>query len=169
MQVLQDVDIDELESLGTRKKELEDAISNLEISVKVLQSENMRNEDEATKVQKERNLSYDFLIVVQLYPSYILGLLLESPLIIFGRYRGDFPSTIQLKGVLADMSNFSIELKVQVFKKKAVVIKPKTKAPGLGAEINARAECLCDKNIHENSQGGSAQVLRSQQILTYEL
>ncbi|KAL8157800.1 hypothetical protein AgCh_002492 [Apium graveolens] len=97
-----DVDIDELESLRTRKKELEYAISDLEISVKVLQSEKIRNEDEAAKVQRER-----------LYPSCILVLLLENPLIIFGRYRKDFPSTIQLKGVLADMRNFSIELKVQ--------------------------------------------------------
>ncbi|XP_074369590.1 uncharacterized protein LOC141711028 [Apium graveolens] len=56
------------------------------------------------------NLDLDDL---ELYPSCILGLLLESPLIIFGRYRGDFPSTIQLKGVLADMSNLSIELKIQ--------------------------------------------------------
>lgn len=34
-----DVDVDELESLRTRKRELEDAISDLEISLKVLQSE----------------------------------------------------------------------------------------------------------------------------------
>ncbi|KAL8149276.1 hypothetical protein AgCh_006322 [Apium graveolens] len=47
------VDIDELESLRTRKKKLKDAISDLEISVKLLQSEKMRNEDEAAKVQRE--------------------------------------------------------------------------------------------------------------------
>lgn len=56
------------------------------------------------------NLDLDDL---EVYPSCIPDLLLESPLIISGRYRGDFPSTIQLKGVLADMSNFSINLKVQ--------------------------------------------------------
>ncbi|XP_074339508.1 uncharacterized protein LOC141677462 isoform X2 [Apium graveolens] len=56
------------------------------------------------------NLDLDDL---EVYPSCIPDLLLESPLIISGRYRGDFPSTIQLKGVLADMSNFSIDLKVQ--------------------------------------------------------
>ncbi|XP_074342006.1 uncharacterized protein LOC141679399 isoform X2 [Apium graveolens] len=62
---------------------------------------------------KARYQDVIFKIFDLLYPSCILVLLLENPLIIFGRYRKDFPSTIQLKGVLADMRNFSIELKVQ--------------------------------------------------------
>lgn len=49
-----DVDVDELESLRTRKKELEDAISDLEISLKVLQSEQRHYEDEAAKLERER-------------------------------------------------------------------------------------------------------------------
>ncbi|XP_074340915.1 uncharacterized protein LOC141678480 isoform X2 [Apium graveolens] len=47
-------------------------------------------------------------------------------------------------------------LEFWVFKKKAVVIKPKTKAPGSGAEINTRPECLCDKQpnpVGNNGQG----------------
>lgn len=55
----------------------------------------------------------DNLDDLEIYPSCIPDLLSESPLIISGRYRGDFPSTIQVKGVLADMSNYSVELKVQ--------------------------------------------------------
>ncbi|XP_017223082.1 uncharacterized protein LOC108199667 isoform X1 [Daucus carota subsp. sativus] len=56
------------------------------------------------------NLDLDDL---EVYPSSIPDLLFESPLIITGRYRGDFPSMIQLNGVLADMSNFTLNLKVQ--------------------------------------------------------
>lgn len=51
-----------------------------------------------------------------MYPSCIPDLLSERPLIITGRYSGDFPSTVQVKGVLADMSNFSVHLKVQEVK-----------------------------------------------------
>lgn len=60
--LLCNVDVDELESLRTRKKELEDAISDLEISLKVLQSEQRHNEDEAAKLQRERE---DILSIAQ--------------------------------------------------------------------------------------------------------
>lgn len=49
-----DVDVEELESLRTRKSELEDSISDLDSSLKVLQSEQRRIEDEAAKLQRER-------------------------------------------------------------------------------------------------------------------
>lgn len=57
--------------------------------------------------------SLDNLDDLEVYPSRIPDLLSESPLIISGRYQGDFPSTLKTKGILADMSNFSIDLKVQ--------------------------------------------------------
>ncbi|KAK1365161.1 Inter-alpha-trypsin inhibitor heavy chain [Heracleum sosnowskyi] len=53
---------------------------------------------------------------LEMYPSCIPDLLSERPVIITGRYSGDFPSTVQLKGVLADMSNFSVDLKVEEVK-----------------------------------------------------
>lgn len=51
-----------------------------------------------------------------MFPSCIPDLLSERPLIITGRYSGDFPSTVQVKGVLADMNNFSVDLKVEEVK-----------------------------------------------------
>lgn len=53
---------------------------------------------------------------LEMYPSCIPDLLSERPVIITGRYSGDFPSTIQVKGILADMSNFSVDLKVEEVK-----------------------------------------------------
>ena len=51
-----------------------------------------------------------------MYPSCIPDLLSERPLIITGRYSGDFPGTVQVKGLLADMSKFSVDLRVQEVK-----------------------------------------------------
>ncbi|KAL8119885.1 hypothetical protein AgCh_017126 [Apium graveolens] len=53
---------------------------------------------------------------LEMYPSCIPDLQSERPLIITGRYSGDFPSTVLVKGVLADMSNFSVDLKVEEVK-----------------------------------------------------
>ncbi|XP_059633265.1 uncharacterized protein LOC132276034 isoform X2 [Cornus florida] len=50
---------------------------------------------------------------LEVYPSRIPDLLSESPLIVSGRYHGDFPDTLKARGVLANMSNFTIDLKVQ--------------------------------------------------------
>ena len=47
-----------------------------------------------------------------MYPSRIPDLLSESPLIVSGRYRGAFPETLTATGILADTSNFFVELKV---------------------------------------------------------
>ncbi|KAI3814440.1 hypothetical protein L1987_14080 [Smallanthus sonchifolius] len=55
----------------------------------------------------------DDLDALQVYPSVILDLCSEGPLIVFGHYRGGFPDTLKVKGILADMSNFTIDLKVQ--------------------------------------------------------
>lgn len=34
-------------------------------------------------------------------------------MVVFGHYRGGFPDTLKVTGILADMSNFTIDLKVQ--------------------------------------------------------
>ncbi|KAL0308412.1 UNVERIFIED_CONTAM: Inter-alpha-trypsin inhibitor heavy chain H3 [Sesamum radiatum] len=49
---------------------------------------------------------------LEVFPSQIPDLSSESPLIVSGRYRGTFPETLKLNGVLADMSNFPLDLKV---------------------------------------------------------
>ncbi|XP_057468021.1 uncharacterized protein LOC130757278 isoform X1 [Actinidia eriantha] len=49
---------------------------------------------------------------LEVYPSRIPDLLSESPLIVSGRYRGAFPETLTATGILADTSNFFVELKV---------------------------------------------------------
>ncbi|KAJ0676729.1 putative von Willebrand factor, type A, von Willebrand factor A-like domain superfamily [Helianthus annuus] len=55
----------------------------------------------------------DDLDALQVYPSVISDLCSEGPLIVFGHYRGGFSDTLKVKGLLADMSNFTIDLKVQ--------------------------------------------------------
>ncbi|GFP87217.1 inter-alpha-trypsin inhibitor heavy chain h3 [Phtheirospermum japonicum] len=55
----------------------------------------------------------DNLDDLEVFPSQIPDLSSESPLIVSGRYRGTFPETLNVNGVLADMSNFPIDLKVE--------------------------------------------------------
>ncbi|PPD69090.1 hypothetical protein GOBAR_DD34028 [Gossypium barbadense] len=50
---------------------------------------------------------------LELFPSRIPDLSLGSPSIMSGRYKGDFPDTLKVKGRLADMSTFIMDLKVQ--------------------------------------------------------
>lgn len=50
---------------------------------------------------------------MQLIPSQIPDITLGHPLILSGRYKGEFPDEIELRGTLADMSCFTIELTVQ--------------------------------------------------------
>ncbi|KAL3642875.1 hypothetical protein CASFOL_013690 [Castilleja foliolosa] len=52
-------------------------------------------------------------IDLEVFPSQIPDLSSESPLIVSGRYRGTFPETIKVNGLLADMSNFHVDLKVE--------------------------------------------------------
>lgn len=49
-------------------------------------------------------------------PSHITDLSSENPLIVSGRYRGKFPDTLKVKGVLADLSNFLVDLKIEIAK-----------------------------------------------------
>ncbi|KAL4613812.1 hypothetical protein ACB092_07G007900 [Castanea dentata] len=55
----------------------------------------------------------DDLNEVEVYPFHIPDLSSESPLTVSGRYRGNFPDIIKAKGVLADLSNYMIDLKVE--------------------------------------------------------
>ncbi|XVF27083.1 hypothetical protein REPUB_Repub14bG0076000 [Reevesia pubescens] len=50
---------------------------------------------------------------LELFPSHVPDLSFGSPLIVSGRYKGDFPDIIKVNGILADMSPFSTDLKVQ--------------------------------------------------------
>ncbi|KAK1408536.1 hypothetical protein QVD17_40396 [Tagetes erecta] len=50
---------------------------------------------------------------LEIYPSNIPDLGYDRPLIIFGRYKGNFPEKLEAKGMLADMSNFTIDIQVQ--------------------------------------------------------
>jgi hypothetical protein len=56
------------------------------------------------------NPSYSSL---QLFPTHIPDLSSGSPLIVSGRYDGNFPDSVKISGTLADMSNFTIDFKVQ--------------------------------------------------------
>lgn len=47
-----------------------------------------------------------------MYPFDIPDLSAKSALIVSGRYQGSFPETVKARGILADMSNFSLDLKV---------------------------------------------------------
>ncbi|KAJ4954091.1 hypothetical protein NE237_030923 [Protea cynaroides] len=55
----------------------------------------------------------EHLDAVEVYPSHIPDLLSGSPLIVSGRYQGNCPNTLKARGMLADMNNFVIDLKVQ--------------------------------------------------------
>lgn len=57
--------------------------------------------------------SYSLCSVLQLFPFHIPDLSSGSPLIISGRYHGEFPDSLKASGSLADMSNFTIDLKIQ--------------------------------------------------------
>ncbi|KAE7999033.1 hypothetical protein FH972_003518 [Carpinus fangiana] len=50
---------------------------------------------------------------LELFPSHIPDLSSGSPLIVSGRYDGNFPGCVKISGTLADMSNFTIDLQVQ--------------------------------------------------------
>ncbi|KAF3439706.1 hypothetical protein FNV43_RR17984 [Rhamnella rubrinervis] len=61
------------------------------------------------------NITFDTLEgldEIEVYPAQIPDLSSESPLSVSGRYRGKFPHTIKAKGVLADLKNFIIDLKI---------------------------------------------------------
>nr|XP_043622621.1 uncharacterized protein LOC122594217 [Erigeron canadensis] len=55
----------------------------------------------------------DDLDDLEIYPSTIPELCSERPLMISGRYRGDFPERLKAKGILPDMSNFTIDIHVR--------------------------------------------------------
>ncbi|KAH9665266.1 VWFA domain-containing protein [Citrus sinensis] len=50
---------------------------------------------------------------LELFPSHIPDFCLECPLIVSGRYSGNFGDSVQVSGTMADTSNFIIELKAQ--------------------------------------------------------
>jgi len=50
---------------------------------------------------------------MQLHPFAIQDLTCDYPMIISGRCRGSLPESVEVSGTLADMSNFTAELKIQ--------------------------------------------------------
>ncbi|XVF35154.1 hypothetical protein REPUB_Repub18cG0120500 [Reevesia pubescens] len=50
---------------------------------------------------------------IEVYSSCIPDLSFESPLTIFGRYKGSFPDTLKAKGILGDLSSFNMDLKIE--------------------------------------------------------
>ncbi|KAK8675783.1 hypothetical protein V6N13_033846 [Hibiscus sabdariffa] len=50
---------------------------------------------------------------LELFPSHIPDLSFGSPLIVSGRYKGEFPDVIKINGTLEDMSAFQTDLKLQ--------------------------------------------------------
>ncbi|KAF5743111.1 hypothetical protein HS088_TW09G01176 [Tripterygium wilfordii] len=50
---------------------------------------------------------------VEVYPPHIPDLSYERPLILSGRYQGKFSDSIKAKGLLADLSAFAIDLKIE--------------------------------------------------------
>ncbi|XP_065868993.1 uncharacterized protein [Euphorbia lathyris] len=62
------------------------------------------------------NITVDSLEQVdslELLPFRIPDLSCGSPLVVSGRYNGNFPDSIQVNGILPDMTNFTIELKTR--------------------------------------------------------
>ncbi|KAL5538012.1 hypothetical protein UlMin_045308 [Ulmus minor] len=62
------------------------------------------------------NITFDnleHLDSLELFPSSIPDLSSGNPLIVSGRFDGKFPDIVKVSGTLADMSNFTVDLKVQ--------------------------------------------------------
>ncbi|XP_052304879.1 uncharacterized protein LOC7467926 isoform X2 [Populus trichocarpa] len=57
--------------------------------------------------------AFDDLDEVEVYPSRIPDLSSDNPLIVSGRFQGNFPDTVVATGFFGDLSNFSLDLKVQ--------------------------------------------------------
>ncbi|KAJ0798038.1 putative von Willebrand factor, type A, von Willebrand factor A-like domain superfamily [Helianthus annuus] len=60
------------------------------------------------------NVVIDGLDDMEVYPSTIPDLCSERPLIISGRFKGNFPEKLKVKGVVADTSDFTIDIEVQL-------------------------------------------------------
>lgn len=52
-------------------------------------------------------------VLRQVCPSHIPDLSSDGPLILSGRYKGNFPKALEIKGVLGDFSDFVIDMKIQ--------------------------------------------------------
>ncbi|KAG9130525.1 hypothetical protein Leryth_025243 [Lithospermum erythrorhizon] len=61
------------------------------------------------------NITFDFhdLDDLEVYPSRVPDLSSQGYLMISGRYQGTFPPNLKVSGLLANMSSFSVDLKVQ--------------------------------------------------------
>ncbi|XP_058227317.1 uncharacterized protein LOC131335816 [Rhododendron vialii] len=57
--------------------------------------------------------AFECLDSLEIYPNHIPDLSSGSPLIVSGRYHGNFPDSCKASGILPDMSNFIVDLKVQ--------------------------------------------------------
>ncbi|KAL1363967.1 hypothetical protein HN51_012127 [Arachis hypogaea] len=53
---------------------------------------------------------------VELYPFHLPDLSSTGPLVLSGSYKGHFPETVKVKGVLADFNNFDLDVKIRKFK-----------------------------------------------------
>ncbi|KAL8254443.1 hypothetical protein R6Q59_032664 [Mikania micrantha] len=53
--------------------------------------------------------------IPMIYPSTIPDLCYDKPLIISGRYKGNFPEKLEARGILSDMSKFTIEAQQDLF------------------------------------------------------
>lgn len=56
---------------------------------------------------------YDHIDNFEVYPFPLPDLSTECPLILSGRYQGNFPDSLKAKGILAGMNSTSIDVKVQ--------------------------------------------------------
>ncbi|GAA0163496.1 hypothetical protein LIER_39609 [Lithospermum erythrorhizon] len=65
--------------------------------------------------------NFDGVDEIEVYPSQVPDLSSQSPLIISGRYRGIFPEKLKVRGVVSDMSNYSVDLEVQESKEDFVI------------------------------------------------
>ncbi|MED6171012.1 hypothetical protein PIB30_036772 [Stylosanthes scabra] len=59
---------------------------------------------------------FDDLDEFEVHPSHIPDLSAGGPLTISGRYKGSFPECVKVKGILADFSNFAVDMKIETAK-----------------------------------------------------
>ncbi|GAA0146376.1 hypothetical protein LIER_06351 [Lithospermum erythrorhizon] len=57
--------------------------------------------------------AFEHLDSLELHPFQVPDLLAGSPLTVFGRFSGDFPDSVNIRGILPDMRSYIVNVKVQ--------------------------------------------------------
>ncbi|GJQ91245.1 hypothetical protein Tco_0002384 [Tanacetum coccineum] len=72
-----------------------------------------RSNRKSHEIPRTETYSAHTALLILIYPLTIPDLCSERALMVCGRYKGDFPNTLKLRGIRADMTNSTIDIDVQ--------------------------------------------------------